>query len=241
MKNQYFGDKNDFFKYDLVLDILQGVPTLNGFTLIRMLTPDDDTNQGRRVNFPQGARRADLFHFFRDHVSLEHRDIGLIQDLFEGKGIPHTLYKPTTYCDFTTRNEYSQGITKQHVARRLVLLDPDVGFETGTHAYLRRKDLEKYLFWDDLQSLVAKSDKQTCVMVYQHLQHDKRRVLADLHDRCGKLATRLKCRSAAYIRDNDAAFLLGSRNNENAQGLFVALARHASANDIEMGIVKAHK
>jgi len=38
MKNQYFGDINDFFKYDLVLSLIEKIENFKCFTLIPMLT-----------------------------------------------------------------------------------------------------------------------------------------------------------------------------------------------------------
>lgn len=48
MKNQYFGDNRDLFKYDLVHKIINaryaGLP--KRFTFIPMLTENDNTKQG---------------------------------------------------------------------------------------------------------------------------------------------------------------------------------------------------
>jgi len=47
MKNQYFGDRNDFFKYDLVLNLIEKIVNLKCFTFIPMLTEDDDSRMVR--------------------------------------------------------------------------------------------------------------------------------------------------------------------------------------------------
>jgi hypothetical protein len=46
MKHQFFGDRRDLFKYDLLLDVLRGMPALARLTLIPMLTPDDGSGHG---------------------------------------------------------------------------------------------------------------------------------------------------------------------------------------------------
>jgi len=45
MKNQYFGDKRDFFKYDLSIELCERIP-LKQFTFIPMLTENDGTKEG---------------------------------------------------------------------------------------------------------------------------------------------------------------------------------------------------
>ena len=37
MKHQYFADRRDLFKYDLLLDILAAVPSLERLTFVPML------------------------------------------------------------------------------------------------------------------------------------------------------------------------------------------------------------
>ena len=49
MKNQYFGDNSDVFKYDLIYQIMQ-VGLVNYFTFIPMLTENDHKNHGEKSN-----------------------------------------------------------------------------------------------------------------------------------------------------------------------------------------------
>ena len=49
MKNQYFGDNRDLFKYDLVLNIIQA-GLVNRFSFIPMITGDDNTGHGQKYN-----------------------------------------------------------------------------------------------------------------------------------------------------------------------------------------------
>ena len=46
MKNQYFGDTRDLFKYDLALHIIEGIWSIRALTFIPMLTPDDGSRRG---------------------------------------------------------------------------------------------------------------------------------------------------------------------------------------------------
>jgi hypothetical protein len=56
MKNQYFGDKRDFFKYNLLLDLLECLD-LATLTFIPMLTPDYGTNEGHFKSYKCKDRR----------------------------------------------------------------------------------------------------------------------------------------------------------------------------------------
>lgn len=62
MKNQFFADRRDFFKYDLLLELLEG-GQLSGLTLVPMLTPDDGGPDGRFTRYRCGNRRAGLYKF----------------------------------------------------------------------------------------------------------------------------------------------------------------------------------
>ena len=51
MKNQYFGDIKDLFKYDLGEFLINEIPELERFTFIPMLTPDDKGPDGNKLNY----------------------------------------------------------------------------------------------------------------------------------------------------------------------------------------------
>lgn len=50
MKNRYFGDRNDFLKYDLVLNLIEKTDNLKCFTFLPMLTQDDGSGDGGLTN-----------------------------------------------------------------------------------------------------------------------------------------------------------------------------------------------
>ena len=112
MKNQYFGDINDYRKYGLLRAILQasGVRML----LAWMLTPDDGSTDGRFVSYLQNPNkwsRFDPFLFNKLKTLLEdecQRRVGLIEktDL-----LPNAAY----FCEhvpesFTGRKAWFQSL-----------------------------------------------------------------------------------------------------------------------------------
>lgn len=50
MKHQYFGDKRDLFKYDLILYLSKELNLKNAY-FISMLTENDKSKQGNEINY----------------------------------------------------------------------------------------------------------------------------------------------------------------------------------------------
>ncbi|MBA7473155.1 hypothetical protein ES707_08489 [subsurface metagenome] len=77
MKNQYFGDIRDLFKYDLILKIMQQCPSLKQFTFIPMLTANDNRTDGNRRGFDDkrmqgrpGSENAELVKYLHKYHSI---------------------------------------------------------------------------------------------------------------------------------------------------------------------------
>jgi hypothetical protein len=49
MKNQYFGDRNDYFKFDLLAFLCDSLPGVQRLTVLWLLTQDDGSGDGRKV------------------------------------------------------------------------------------------------------------------------------------------------------------------------------------------------
>ena len=47
MKNQYFGDKRDYFKWNLILALTETQGSNKSLVYLPMLTPHDSTQEGR--------------------------------------------------------------------------------------------------------------------------------------------------------------------------------------------------
>ena len=65
VKNQYFGDTRDLFKYDLALHCMASTG-LRRLTFIPTLTPDDGSADGRHVDLAKaraGSRNRPLVEF----------------------------------------------------------------------------------------------------------------------------------------------------------------------------------
>ncbi len=54
MKDQYFTDERDFFKWDFLDEVLERCKELRMVTNLIMLTPADDSGQGNRDQYECG-------------------------------------------------------------------------------------------------------------------------------------------------------------------------------------------
>ncbi len=88
MKNQYFGDRRDFFKFDLLLDLVE-CQRSRRLLFIPMLTPNDGSGEGRFVSYSSGSRRRFLFDFLRDAVALGRQDMDEHFDLAKAQLAAH--------------------------------------------------------------------------------------------------------------------------------------------------------
>ena len=66
MKNQYFGDSRDLFKYDLILRLSQKT-NINRLLFASMLTVDDKSNDGNNSDYSKtaGVNNKELFDFLK--------------------------------------------------------------------------------------------------------------------------------------------------------------------------------
>jgi hypothetical protein len=226
VKNQYFGDRRDLFKYDLLLDLAGCLPDQR-LVLIPMLTPNDGSGEGRFISYNRGERRGRLFDALRDAVALGKRDIRLLRELMPTCGVRFVPYRDADYFQDATRTAYFDAVPTQWVAHSVVFFDPDIGLQTGTAAYMRRNGAEKYLFYADLCAVWAKASDDSVFVVYQHLQNDATKRPADVERRLRDLTTHLAISSAWAVQWGDVAFLVVVRDGAVATRVRLALGEHA--------------
>jgi len=86
IKNQYFGDRREYFKYDVLERLATDLPELQQLTCLWMLTPPDGTGQGR-VPFVPDPELPELTAFFRARLPRAIRGqtrVGEMSAYFEG-------------------------------------------------------------------------------------------------------------------------------------------------------------
>lgn len=231
MKNQYFGNGRDLFKYDLLLDILAGVPALGRrLTYVPMLTPNDASGEGAHRPEGTGRRRAHLAAFLTAGI----RNITTLRAFFAVEGVEYLPYREAEYFDPAQREEYFASIPAAALDA-LIFLDPDVGLETGSQGYMRRGGSEKYLLYQEVASIFRRATASSAVVIYQHLQRNKRKLVGDLIARAEGLGRALAVPGVGYITDEDVVFYGVGRSAGVHAALLRAFEAHGARHHLAAG------
>jgi hypothetical protein len=241
MKNQYFADKRDFFKWDFLEDLLAGCPGLATFVNVVMLTPPDDSREGNLKGYACGDRREPLFRFLQECLANGKQNVSEMRTYFRGKPFayyPHGDSLENPYS-FDSREEYFGSIPNDMLARALVFFDPDIGLEAGSMSYMRRSGISKYLFLDSLRSVTLRASDDSAIVVYQHLQRDRNRFWDDVEDRSNRFRAAVQATGTAFITDRDIAFLAASRDPQVRLKVSNAVVAHAHKHGYDCGELAA--
>jgi len=235
MKCQYFGDKRDLFKFDLLLDLLDAHGT-GRLTLVPMLTPDDGGNEGSLKRKDRGFRRSELFDFLeqRRRLCLNGSCLPAWREFFSKQGIEYMPYRDTPpYYTYSGREDYFNQIPIEMLKDACLFIDPDIGIEHGKPSYMRRQGfggMDKYLFLDCINKLTDRANNVVFV-VYQHLQRNSKLWARDTIMRATRVSAMLR-KPVAFIREADLVFLVFSDSDMAFEKVYSALKNHASIHDL---------
>lgn len=169
MKNQYFGDINDFRKYGL-LRALTGPDMRLG--VCWMLTPDDGSSDGRLMGYLDAPERwqgydSELFMHLRESVTARQcRDISKAEGLI-GSAL---FFREHLSDQEDRRRRYFERMLSLFSDRDLIFFDPDNGLETAS-VPLGKRGCSKYIYWTELESAWEAGHS---LLVYQHFPRKKR-------------------------------------------------------------------
>ncbi len=172
MKDQYFGDINDYRKYGLLRTIIHA-SGLHIF-VAWMLTPDDGSTDGKFISYLEHPDKWSchdpvLFQGIKALVaSGQKRRVSLIEstDLF----LKAKFFQPLVPDTASGRYFWFSSLTQQAQSSDFVFLDPDNGLEVKSKAY-GKKDSSKFLYWREVEAL-WNSGKS--LLIYQHFIREKR-------------------------------------------------------------------
>ena len=80
MKDEYFGDARDFFKYDVLERIASNLADIERLTCLWMLTRSDSTGQGK-VSFVADPELPELTAFFRERLESEDASLRCVTEM----------------------------------------------------------------------------------------------------------------------------------------------------------------
>lgn len=150
MKNQYFGDINDYLKYGLLRLITQNSGIRIG--ICWMLTPNDRRNDGSRITYlskPKTWRHFDpeLYDFLR--YCVIDRSVRSIAEIENPKLLPGCLFHSAMLLDDAkSRCQYFEDLKYWMRTCDLLFFDVDNGMEVKSKPY-GREGSSKYLYWHE--------------------------------------------------------------------------------------------
>ncbi|WP_308389853.1 hypothetical protein [Acidithiobacillus sp. AMEEHan] len=234
MKNQYFGDVNDYRKYGL----LRALQSDGGGRLLVawMLTSDDGGGDGGFRSYLDVADRWSAYDpaLFAGLAGLlctaQQPSVSLIEasDL-----LPRASYFSAVVPDGRTeRDQWRTELFRVASGVDLVFVDPDNGIEVPSKP-VGRKGSSKYVTWNEVEGLW----KAGCsVLIYQHFPRKPRQPFAE------RLAADLRaCTGACFVeafRTPHVLFLLAAqdRHAQRYEDRIALLAAHWNGEIRPMGL-----
>jgi hypothetical protein len=203
MKNQYFGDINDYRKYGLIRLLADGGKIKTG--ICWMLTPDDTRTDGKFIKYldePEKYKAFDpeLYEFLGECIELKKRNV---LDAVSSNKFPNTVFhNPILEDDANRRKQYFSDINKLFQDVDLIFFDPDNGLEVKSKP-LGKKDSSKFLYW---REVVDSYNAGHSILLYQHFIREDRdkfiaRIVADIRDKTGS-------KNITYFRTSNVVFFL---------------------------------
>ena len=173
MKNQYFGDINDYRKYGL-LRILCGTSDVT-LAICWMLTTDDGSSMGQSRDYlvqPERFRHYDpyLYDSLIDMdilTKIENRNVSQARRFFSEEFLSFEKIV-TDYSE--TREILFEKFFNEVKGFDLIFFDPDIGMEIRSVPYGRRNSA-KYLYWKELKRAFQNGHS---AIIYQHFPRKDR-------------------------------------------------------------------
>lgn len=183
MRNQFFGDFNDYWKYGFLRALAsQGLRV----GVCWMLTPDDGAHGEKRQYLAKPAEwrqyDPDLYDILQKlNEPTTPRSVQLCAE--------HSIIPTATYFSETVphsgRDAFLDRALSALQACAIVFFDPDNGIEVESVSHGSWKAM-KYVFWSELKEAYSRGHS---LVVYQHIQQvDRRRKVAELPEahRCNQ-------------------------------------------------------
>jgi hypothetical protein len=166
MKLQYLGDSKDSFKWDYHNHLVSSLayPTFN---IALMMTPDDDSGEGKSKPELFNARHS-ILEFCQE--LREVRDAEGIKAIERIKNLPKkagasygvTLHNGVTDFTKAVRQDYFSGFKPE--MNQVVFLDPDNGFQP------ERAFTKKHVGYSDVTQILTQISGESVVSIFQHFR-----------------------------------------------------------------------
>jgi hypothetical protein len=174
MKNQYFGDINDYKKYSL-LRLLSGKGQIET-AVCWVLTEDDSGTDGKRIAYlekPEIWQKYDpeVYQHLKEHVIDQ--GVRNVNSLKYHRILPNCrYYGDIIRDDIKSRDLFFKKFLKFAKGVDLVFFDPDNGLEVKSVPRGKKKS-SKYIYWNEVE-VSYKSGHS--LLLYQHFPRMSREV-----------------------------------------------------------------
>ena len=213
MKEQYFTDQRDYFKYSILRHLLeQGVRC----TVCWMLTPDDGGQAGQLRDYVEDAANwrnldPDVFDFLRSQVlpgppemrSIERANSPIAECRFHWDAFPAQEDQRLAYFD----NCIAAARDSQ-----LVYVDPDTGPTPANPP--AANTVEKYIRWQEIAHIY---NHGFSVLIYHSLQRTPAQRAGQVTNTRDRLQRMLPDAAVHALRTDDVAFYFAVHGDHNQQ------------------------
>lgn len=232
MKNQYFGDSRDFYKYDLLLQLMGCGLGFEQLVMGWWLTADDQSTDGEIRDYKLGNRGRELHDWLQAQHHRPHRDVRRFAEY------PAVAQASWSYAqvlemvphDPASRAAYVDQVVGLSSLPGLVFLDPDNGMMTRSTTRAKRC---KYVDYPEVASIVQAMNEASVLLVFQYLPYVKRDVFYP--------AAIKRLRDEAGVRhitwaspDNIVACFLITRSRGRLRDVNTALGPYLKANGFRL-------
>jgi hypothetical protein len=215
MKDQYFGDVNDYRKYGL-LRVLSSVTRLP-IGVCWLLTAPDSRSDGefrRYLEEPDRWRQYDPDLYDGLRKLLDTGNSRSVQHARTWQLIPGaTFYEELLRDDALSRRHYFDEAWDSLKSCPIIFLDPDNGIEIPSKQ-LVSKDSAKYVYWGEITQAYERGHS---LVIYQHFIRESRDAYI--------------ARLAAHLAGRLQAPIVDSFRTANVVFFLVARPEHAAAFD----------
>lgn len=170
MNPHFFGDRHDFFKYDLIAWVMNELrDDLFSFTFVPMMTK----NHQPAKNGGAGMNNMKLWEHFNGLFGdgATERYLEGVREYFVSEGIRTEIVPgsgPGFRFTHSSRREYFNSVIAALPGNSLIFFDPDTGLK-------KKGATEKHLSYSELLDFFTAMDEQSVIMVYQHHNRYKKK------------------------------------------------------------------
>jgi hypothetical protein len=227
LKDQYFGDARDYFKYHLLEELMRSVRSLERLVCLWMLTPPDETREGN-VRFVENLELPSLTAFLRGHLEIGDRRVRHMREYMRGRGLEYIPWgDEPPYFSGKGRWGYFNSVPDDHLRHALVFFDPDIGLTN-------KRPTRKHLSIHELADVYDRMDNHSVAVVFQYWNRAK----GFWTRRAQEIAARLAA-PVAYLAEPSVAFYVVAKSSREINSIEQTLHRVASAHASRtVGLVK---